>query len=108
MIEVFKYTQEIDKATAPLMIAAMLGSIVVGIGVSWLIFKNLWYGIFLGLAVGLLVGRLILASKSERAGFSRLKGQPWEELASMQTTRACVISYYAPVLGDPLYHICVH
>ena len=61
MIEVFKYTQGIDKSTAPLMILAMLLSIAGGVAISWLVLNSPWYGIFLGLAVGLLVAMLILA-----------------------------------------------
>ena len=101
MIEVFKYTQEVDKSTAPLMIVAMLASIAVGIGVSWLVFNSPWYGIFLGLAVGLLVAMLILARKAERAAFSRIKGQPGAALAAMQSIRRGWNIEEEPVQVDP-------
>ena len=101
MIEVFKYTQEIDKSTAPLMIAAILASIAVGIGVSWLVLNSPWYGIFLGLAVGLLIAMLILARKAERAAFSRIKGQPGAALAAMQSIRRGWNIEEEPVQVDP-------
>lgn len=87
MIEVFKYTQEMDRSTAPVMIAALLGSIAVGVLLSWWILNSPWYGIFLGLAVGVLIAMLILARRAERAAFARIKGQPGAALAAMQSIR---------------------
>ena len=40
IIEVFKYTQEVDRSTLPLMLAALAGSIVVGVLLTLLIFDR--------------------------------------------------------------------
>lgn len=87
IIEVFKYTQEIDRSTLPLMLVALVASIVVGVVLTLLIFSSPWYGIFMGFAVGLLIAMMILARKAERAAFSRIKGQPGAALAAMQSIR---------------------
>lgn len=101
MVEVFRYTQGIDRSTAPLMIAALLGAIALGVLVSWLVFSSPWYGIFLGLAVGVLVAMLILARKAERAAFSRIKGQQGAALAAMQSVRRGWNVTEEPVQVDP-------
>ncbi|MFC7374536.1 DUF4191 domain-containing protein [Brachybacterium sp. GCM10030267] len=101
MLEVFKYTQDVDRTTLPLMILAVVASIAAGILVSWLVFNSPWYGIFLGLAVGVLVAMLILARKAERAAFSRIKGQPGAALAAMQSIRRGWDVADEPVQVDP-------
>ncbi|MEE1617362.1 DUF4191 domain-containing protein [Brachybacterium sp. J144] len=101
MLEVYRYTQEVDRTTLPLMLAAMLGAIVVGVLVSWLVLNSPWYGIFLGIAVGLLGAMLILARKAERAAFSRIKGQPGAALAAMQSIRRGWNVTEEPVQIDP-------
>ncbi|MDN5820901.1 MAG: DUF4191 domain-containing protein [Brachybacterium sp.] len=87
IIEVFKYTQEVDRTTLPWMIGAILIAIVLSVLVSWLVLDNPWYGIFMGLAIGILVAMMILARKAERAAFGRIKGQPGAALAAMQSIR---------------------
>ena len=84
MLEVFKYTQEVDRSTLPLMILAVVGAIAVGVLLTVLIFDSPWYGIFMGLAVGVLIAMIILARKAERAAFDRIKGQTGAALAAMQ------------------------
>src|SRR5699024_5041710 len=101
MVEVFKYTQQKDRSTAPLMILALLGSTAVGIVLTWLIFDSPWYGIFLGLAVGTLIAMLLLARKAERAAFARIKGQAGAALASMQSIRRGWDVNDEPVQVDP-------
>lgn len=87
MAEVYRFTQRTDRSTLPLMLAGVAASIVVAVLLSWWIIDNPWYGLFLGLAVGLLVAMLILARKAERAAFSRIAGQPGAPLAAMQSIR---------------------
>ena len=60
MFEVFKYTQEVDRSTLPLMILAIVGAIAVGVLLTVLIFDSPWYGIFMGLAVGVLIAMLLV------------------------------------------------
>ncbi|MDN6400420.1 MAG: DUF4191 domain-containing protein, partial [Brachybacterium sp.] len=81
IIEVFKYTQEVDRTTLPWMIGAILAAIVLGVVVSWLVLNSPWYGIFLGLAIGILIAMMILARKAARAAFGRIKGQSGAALA---------------------------
>lgn len=101
MLEVFKYTQSVDKATAPMMIGAILLSIVVFVLLSWLIFSSPWYGVFLGVAVGILAAMFILARKAERAAFDRIKDQPGAALAAMQSIRRGWNVTEEPVQVDP-------
>ncbi|QCR54001.1 DUF4191 domain-containing protein [Brachybacterium sp. SGAir0954] len=101
MLEVFKYTQSVDKATAPLMIGAIVLSIVVFVLLSWLVFDSPWYGVFLGLAVGVLLAMIILARRAERAAFERIKDQPGAALAAMQSIRRGWNVSEEPVQIDP-------
>ena len=101
MLEVFKYTQEVDKSTLPLMILAVIGAIVVGVVLTLLIFGSPWYGIFMGLAVGVLIAMMILARKAERAAFGRIKGQTGAALAAMQSIRRGWNVEEEPVQIDP-------
>ena len=101
MLEVFKYTQEVDRTTLPWMIGAVVIAIILGVLVSWLVLNSPWYGIFLGIAVGLLAAMLILARKAERAAFSRIKGQSGAPLAAMQSIRRGWDVAEEPVQVDP-------
>ncbi|GAP77289.1 MULTISPECIES: DUF4191 domain-containing protein [Brachybacterium] len=101
MLEVFKYTQEVDRSTLPLMILAVVGAIAVGVLLTVLIFDSPWYGIFMGLAVGVLVAMIILARKAERAAFDRIKGQTGAALAAMQSIRRGWNVEDEPVQIDP-------
>ncbi|OFT46855.1 hypothetical protein HMPREF3159_14440 [Brachybacterium sp. HMSC06H03] len=101
MFEVFKYTQEVDGSTLPLMILAVVGAIAVGVLLTVLIFESPWYGIFMGLAVGVLIAMIILARKAERAAFDRIKGQTGAALAAMQSIRRGWNVEDEPVQIDP-------
>lgn len=101
MLEVFKYTQEVDRSTLPLMILAIVGAIAVGVLLTVLIFDSPWYGIFMGLAVGVLIAMIILARKAERAAFDRIKGQTGAALAAMQSIRRGWNVEDEPVQIDP-------
>ena len=101
MLEVFKYTQEVDRTTLPWMIGAVVIAIILGVLLSWLVLNSPWYGIFLGIAVGLLAAMLILARKAERAAFSRIKGQSGAPLAAMQSIRRGWDVAEEPVQVDP-------
>ncbi|MGP9536898.1 DUF4191 domain-containing protein [Brachybacterium sp. AOP43-C2-M15] len=101
IVEVYKYTQEIDRSTLPLMLVAVAASVVVAVVLTMLIFSSPWYGIFMGLAIGLLIAMMILARKAERAAFSRIKGQPGAPLAAMQSIRRGWNVEEEPVQIDP-------
>ncbi|MCT1385323.1 DUF4191 domain-containing protein [Brachybacterium sp. p3-SID1565] len=101
MVEVYKYTQEIDRTTAPLMLGALAIAILLGVLISWLVFNSPWYGIFIGVGFGVLAAMLILARKAERAAFARIKGQPGAALAAMQSIRRGWNVYEEPVQVDP-------
>lgn len=101
MLEVFKYTQEVDRSTLPLMILAVVGAIAVGVLLTVLIFDSPWYGIFMGLAVGVLIAMIILARKAERAAFDRIKDQTGAALAAMQSIRRGWNVEDEPVQIDP-------
>lgn len=99
--EVFRMTQEADRTTLPYMLLGLFGAIVVGVLLSWLVFRSPWYGVFLGLAVGLLIAMFILARKAELAAFTRIKDQPGAPLAAMQSIRRGWDVYEEPVQMDP-------
>ncbi len=101
MFEVYKYTQEVDRTTLPWMLGAIAASIVVGVVLTLLIFNSPWYGIFMGLAVGVLIAMMILARKAERAAFGRIKGQSGAALAAMQSIRRGWNVDDEPVQIDP-------
>lgn len=101
IIEVYKYTQEVDRSTLPLMLVAIVASIAVGVLLTMLIFSSPWYGIFMGLAIGVLIAMMILARKAERAAFGRIKGQPGAALAAMQSIRRGWNVDDEPVQIDP-------
>ncbi|AXK45167.1 DUF4191 domain-containing protein [Brachybacterium saurashtrense] len=101
MVEVYKYTQEVDRTTLPWMLGAVAASVAVGVLLTLLIFSSPWYGIFMGLAVGLLIAMMILARKAERAAFGRIKGQPGAALAAMQSIRRGWNVDDEPVQIDP-------
>ena len=101
IIEVYKYTQEVDRTTLPWMIGAIAAAIVLGVLVSALVLNSPWYGIFMGLAIGILVAMMILARKAERAAFGRIKGQPGAALAAMQSIRRGWNVDDEPVQIDP-------
>ena len=101
IIEVYKYTQEVDRSTLPWMIGAIAGAIVLGVLVSALVLDSPWYGIFMGLAIGILIAMMILARKAERAAFGRIKGQPGAALAAMQSIRRGWNVDDEPVQIDP-------
>ncbi|GAA4527088.1 DUF4191 domain-containing protein [Brachybacterium paraconglomeratum] len=101
IIEVYKYTQETDRTTLPWMLGAILAAIALGVLVSWLVLNSPWYGIFMGLAIGVLIAMMILARKAERAAFGRIKGQPGAALAAMQSIRRGWNVDEEPVQIDP-------
>ena len=101
IVEVYKYTQEVDRTTLPWMIGAIAAAIVLGVLVSALVLNSPWYGIFMGLAIGILVAMMILARKAERAAFGRIKGQPGAALAAMQSIRRGWNVDDEPVQIDP-------
>ena len=96
-----EYTQEVDRSTLPMMLVAIAASIAVGVLLTCLIFSSPWYGIFMGLAVGVLIAMMILARKAERAAFGRIKGQPGAALAAMQSIRRGWHVDDEPVQIDP-------
>lgn len=100
MLEVYRFTQKTDSSTLPLMLGGIAISIVVAVALSWWIIDSPWYGLFMGLAVGLLVAMLILARKAERAAFSRIKDQPGAPLAAMQSIRRGWDLHEEPVQVD--------
>lgn len=101
MVEVYKFTHKADRTTTPYMILGAVISLAVAITLSLLILGSIWYGIFMGLAVALLVAMFILARKAETAAFTRIKGQPGAALAAMQSIRRGWNVYEEPVQLDP-------
>lgn len=87
MVEVFRFTQKTDPSTLPMMLVALLVPIVLAVALAWLILDAKFYGLFLGLAIGILAAMFVLARRAERAAYARIAGQPGAALAAMQSIR---------------------
>lgn len=87
MAQVFRETQKMDSSTLPLMLAGLLVPVVVAVALTWWLLKSPWYGVFVGLMIGLLVAMFILARKAEAAAYGRIAGQKGAALAAMQSIR---------------------
>lgn len=101
MLQVFDMTRKVDRTLVPYMVLALVASLVVAILLSWLILNSPWYGIFLGLAFGLLAAMFILARKAEAAAFNRIRGQQGAALAALQSIRRGWNVEDEPVQLDP-------
>lgn len=87
MAEVYRFTQKTDPSTLPMMLVGFVVPIVLAVGLTWLILHSPWYGLFIGIAIGVLVAMFILARKAERAAYARIAGQKGAALAAMQSIR---------------------
>lgn len=87
MREAFTMTRQVDRTLVPWMIGAVLISVAVFMLLTWLLLDSVWYGLFVGLAFGILAAMVVLARKAERAAFSRIIGQKGAALAAMQSIR---------------------
>lgn len=87
MTQVFHETRRADRTTVPYMLLGLLAPVVVLVLLTWLIFHSPWYGVFIGLMIGILVAMFILARKAETAAYSRISGQKGASLAAMQSIR---------------------
>ena len=87
MREVFRVTRQVDRTLVPWMLGVLLASVLLFMLLTWLLLDSLWYGVFVGLAFGILAALLVLARKAERAAFSRIAGQKGAALAAMQSIR---------------------
>lgn len=86
MIEVYRYTQETDRSTLPFMLLALAAPVVIAVVIMWLLGHPL-YGLFLGLAFGILAAMFVLARKAESSAYGRIAGQKGAALAAMQSIR---------------------
>ncbi|MCS6710717.1 DUF4191 domain-containing protein [Brachybacterium sp. EF45031] len=87
MIEVYKFTQATEPSTLPWMVGAFLIPVIVLTLLTLLIFDSLWYGLLVGIMIGLLAALTALARRAERAAYSRIAGQKGAALAAMQSIR---------------------
>ncbi|MFC0674253.1 DUF4191 domain-containing protein [Brachybacterium hainanense] len=101
MLQVFHMTRKVDRTLVPYMALAMVGSIVAAVLLSWWLLSSPWYGVFLGVAIGLLAAMFILARKAEAAAFDRIRGQQGAPLAAMQSIRRGWNVEDEPVQIDP-------
>lgn len=101
MIQVFHMTRKVDRTLVPYMVLAVLAALAIAITLSMLVLHSFWYGIFLGLAFGLLAAMFILARKAEAAAFDRIRGQQGAALAALQSIRRGWNVEDEPVQLDP-------
>lgn len=99
--EVFTFTRSVDKTLVPAMVGAFALSIAVFVLLTWWLLNSVWYGVFLGVAFGLLAAMFIMARKADRAAYTRLAGQKGAAMAVMQSIRRGWYVEDEPAAVDP-------
>lgn len=99
--QVFSETRRADPSTVPLMLAGLLVPTLVIVPLTWWLFKSPWYGVFIGLMIGVLVAMFILARKAEASAYSRIAGQKGASLAAMGAIRRGWNVEQEPCAVDP-------
>ncbi|MBV7432273.1 DUF4191 domain-containing protein [Dermabacteraceae bacterium P13115] len=84
--EVVQFTQKADNTTVPWMIGAFVG-VVLLFTLLFGYFGHPYYGLFVGIAFGLLAAAYVIAQKAQTAAYTQIKGQPGAALAAMQSIR---------------------
>ncbi|MGP9693080.1 DUF4191 domain-containing protein [Brachybacterium sp. AOP25-B2-12] len=87
MYQVYQQTQEIDRRTLPYMLLGLIVPVIVAVPLTWWLMGTPWYGVFIGIMLGVLAALFILARKAEAAAYGRIRGQQGAALAALQSIR---------------------
>lgn len=87
MYQVYQQTQEIDGKTLPFMLLGLVVPVIIAVPLTWWLMDTPWYGVFIGLMLGVLAALFILARKAEAAAYGRIRGQQGAALAALQSIR---------------------
>ena len=79
----YQVTHEYDKPLPYVLLGALLAPVVVGIVLSFFIL-NVFYLVFIGLMVGILLAMLLLVQRSKAATYKRYAGQAGSAEVAMQ------------------------
>jgi hypothetical protein len=83
IVRAYQVTHEFDKALPYLLAGAFLLPVVIGVVLSFFVL-NLFYLIFIGLMVGLLLAMLLLVQRSKAATYRRYAGQTGSAEVALQ------------------------
>jgi len=97
---VFTMTRSVDPAVLWWMLLAFAGTVVVGVGIGFLIGQPIYLGI-LSVPLGVMVALVVMARRAERAAFAQIAGQPGAAGAALQNLRRGWAVEQEPVAADP-------
>lgn len=83
IVQVFKFVRGHDRLIVPLMLAAFLVPLLVGIGVAWL--TGLWVIIPLAVLIAVLATLIIFSRRVQKATYAQVEGQPGAALAVLES-----------------------
>lgn len=79
MWQVFQMTRRHDSALLPFVLLSLLGPILIGVAIGFLLgggWLNLTLWSLLGVLSGVLVALIVLGRRAERAAYAQIEGQP--------------------------------
>lgn len=83
IVRAYQVTHEYDKALPYLLLAAFLVPVAIGVVLSFFVL-NVFYLVFLGLMVGLLLAMLLLVQRTKAATYKRYAGQAGSAEVALQ------------------------
>lgn len=98
--DIFVDVQRQAPNTVWILLALVLGSVAVGVGVGFLITHPILTG-FTGLVLGLTLGMFFLGRRAERLAYARIEGEPGAVSAALGTIRRGWSVEQEPVGVDP-------
>jgi hypothetical protein len=98
--QAFNMTRRHDRQLVPLMLAALLGSILLFLVIGLLVHNWVTF-LILGIFIGVLAAMLILSLRAQNAALAQLEGQPGGARAAMSLLRRGWIMPEEPVAVNP-------
>lgn len=98
--EVYRLTKGVDPNTPWILLLCFLVPVVVAVAIAFLLGYP-FYGLFVGLPLGLLVAMFVFARKAETAAYSQIEGQQGAAVAAMRSIRRGWNVHEEPVAMDP-------
>ena len=83
IFQVFKFVRGHDRLIVPLMLAAFLVPLLIGIGVAW--FTGLWVILPLAVLIAVLATLIIFSRRVQKATYAQVEGQPGAALAVLES-----------------------
>ena len=84
--QAYRMTAEVDRSITWWMVGIF--AVVMGVAVAaGIATGRLWYFLFVGLPVAVIIMMFVLARRAESAGYKRIEGQPGASLSALRTVR---------------------